>query len=289
MIITCKVVNRNSTEHQAVRRIRPQVLGDTNRHVARWIYSVISTISPAAARYAENIHTMKPGGKGLVIKPFGFSLYGTSVGMSIQIRSTTEEFIDWMRKAVADPGALPVLDLRDAAGRGPVLKPEFVRESKNGRTGIQLKADRSPCGRPVLLAESALFTLSPLVLKGSNGHFSLSEAAFSHTGDPGINRHVLKNLLAKYLCNISPDNKPVPREFLEIEMEDKTLAISFDRTAGPGWTKIKGTIVPFIEGPFKLTTHPELLHTALNFGIGHRNGMGFGMVDFDRSKEKRVA
>lgn len=286
--IACKAVNMENLpdSRKKLPGIRRQVLGDANRNVASWIYSVISAISPRAAEYAENLHgTPGRSAPGWIAKPFSFSLYSTSMGMNIQIRSVSGEFIDLIRKATVNPEALPTLDLRDCEGRGPVLKPEFVGESKNDRGMVQLRAGKTPSGRATLLAESMLFTVSPLVLKGKREHLRLSEAAFTEAGDRDINRYVLQNLLAKHLCNVSPDNEPVPPGLLQIEMEDKTLAISFDRTARMGWTKIKQTVVPFIEGTFRLTTHPELLYAALNHGIGARNGLGFGMVDFHNMRK----
>ena len=285
LVIACRVNSENLPEGPPPHRIRKNVLGGANRNVASWIYAAISAVSPDGAGYATGIHGVKAPGQrapGRIVKPFAFSLYGTSTGMNIQIRSASEEFAGWIRQAVADVTALPVLDLRDSRGSGPVLKPEKIIESTYGKgLKIEMLQGNAPSGRPLFLARARLFTLSPLVLKGKGEHLRLSEAAFSPEGDPAINSYVLANLLVKHLHSVNGGSN-VPLEML---MEDRSLTVSFARGAREGWTKVAGSVVPFIEGRFTLTTHPELLYASLNNGIGARTSLGFGMVELHNDRK----
>jgi len=281
LMIACGVSNGENTPG----RIKKHTLGGVNRNVASWIYRIISAVSPEAATYAEDLHgTSIPGQSmpGRIVKPFAFSLYPTSSGMSIQIRSVSDEFTGWIRQAVADVKSLPTLDLRDSRGSGPVLRPEKVIESTYGKDlKIEILQGKSPSGRMVVLAKTKLFTLSPLVLKGKGEHLRLSEAVFSPEGDPAINSYILGNLLVKHMNTVNGGSN-VPLEML---MEDRSLTVSFSRGAREGWTKLAGSVVPFIEGRFTLTTHSELLYTALNSGIGARTSLGFGMVDLHNGRK----
>lgn len=292
LMIACGVSNGDASPEAGTKlnRIRKHVLGDANRNVASWIYGIISAVSPEGAGYAEELHGMKtPGQKlpGRIIKPFAFSLYGTSVGMNIQIRSVSDEFNGWIKLALANVETLPPLDLRDSRGNGPILKPEKVIESTYGKNlKIEMETGRSPAGRMVFLAKARLFTLSPLVLKGREDHLKLSEAAFSPAGDPAINRYILSNLLVKHMHTASSGNgSDLSPGLVALEMEEKALLVSFSRGARTGWTKVSGSVVPFIEGRFTLTTHPELLYTALNNGIGARTALGFGMVELHNDRK----
>lgn len=287
-MIACSVSSDDNPPLTGARpdRIRKNILGGVNRNVASWIYGIISAVSQEAATYAENLHSTNVPGQsmpGRIVKPFTFSLYPTSAGMNIQIRSVSEEFTGWIRQAVSDVKSLPILDLRDSRGSGPVLRPEKVIESAYGKgLKIEMLQGQSPSGRPLFLAKTKLFTLSPLVFKGKGEHLRLSETAFSPEGDPVINQYILANLLVKHANTVNGGSN-VPLEML---MEDRFLTVSFSRGVREGWTKLAGSMVPFIEGRFTLTTHPELLYTALNSGIGARTSLGFGMVEMHDSRKR---
>ena len=286
LILKCR---NSGTEN----RIKKNVLGDAGRNVASWIYTAIGNVSPEGAEYARNIHGGSAGGAGRVVKPFSFSTYGTVGGMNIRISSSSEQFLKWMKMALRNVKELPPVDLRNSKGEGPVLHPDNVMEVPHGKNmRVEMVSSIMPSGRTAYLAKAELFTISPLILKGKEKYMSLSEDAFSQEGAPGINKYILNNLLVKHASLRSgADNGTVPgmtSDLAVLEMAEKALTASFSRTARMGWTRVSGDHVPFIEGRFTLTTHPEYLHTALLCGVGAKNALGFGMVDMHDERKYGV-
>lgn len=144
----------------------------------------------------------------------------------------------------------------------------MLEQSCDGELGISHIQKQTPPGLYAWTVEKRMFCLSPIIIQKRK-----DEGWHENANNPETVKALRGILAAKYYAIVG--NRVKDESPFEIVFDNPEASVQ----------RFAGREVPGFMSAFTIRTTRDLFETAYSTGLGHRNGMGFGMIEED-DKEK---
>lgn len=251
------------------------------------IYSVLSM---GSSEYASWLHNKGYVGKeGKVRKLFVFSKLHSLTKMELQNNTLKIKEGNLCHFQISSP---MLEDFIPHFVTGLFLKREIIIASKDtiGKFSVEsVETIESPDWQELLRVSPKIYfrSLSPMTLSIPNSDQNKA-SYYIRPEEPEFATAIRKNLLEKFIAikGIEPKNKQLEFEFDRSYIQQRG---GYERISKLIWIKegdqVRETKIKSFIAPFTLSGSEELIQCAYDSGIGEKNSLGFGMIEWSQEKK----